>query len=81
MKPKRKTTAEIEAQRKAAHAQGRTDGLWDALLLLGVGMGVGLANVLSSPRTGKCPKRSLVFGACRLDENHDGSCDFVGMLK
>lgn len=80
-KSKQQTAIETEAQRKFAIAQGRTEGLKDALFLLGVGLGVGIASALSPKKPGKCPKQSLVFGACRLDENHDGDCDFERMLR
>lgn len=78
---RRKIATQIEAQRKADVAKGRAEGLLDALLLLGVGLGGGVANALAPSLPGKCSKRSLVFGPCRQNAGHEGICEYGRLLR
>lgn len=50
-----------------AHQKGRTSGLREALMLLGLGIGLGVASALKPRRCDKC-------STCRLDAGHKEAC-------
>lgn len=52
--------------------RGRAEGLREALVLVGLGVGIGLARALKPSRP-KC-----VLGGCRLDKDHAGLCQPEG---
>lgn len=56
-------------------------GLQDALILLGVGIGMGAASALAPTESGKCPTKSLIWGQCRLALNHEGDCQPERMFR
>jgi hypothetical protein len=83
MTPKRKPRqgrAPEPATAATAQEKGRTAGLRDALLLFGVGVGIGLAKVLTPTQPGRCGKLhgnllGSIYGPCRLDADHEGACE------
>ena len=59
----------------AATAKGRAEGFCDALLLIGVSVGLGIAKALAPLAPERCSKRSITLGQCRLEPGHEGDCD------